>query len=175
MRFNLLIASSLIAAGLVLSACNSGGGSSAAPGGSQQLTSMNHQGGIGALKPIAMMNRDTKNECPSSKYLFCVDITPSSSGPYVCFSSGGSSCGGSQESPPYYAYGIIVNDKDKPPIRRLTEYWDPFPGDPTGQYIVETKALTPSKRVRFVDQVYICYEPSGVSCGTISDIGLIPQ
>ena len=174
MRLRLLIASSLVVAGLTVSACNRGGGSSAVPSGPQQSASTNRHGGVGALKPIPMVSRDTKNECPSSKYLYCVDITPSNSGPYVCFSSG-SSCGGPQESPPYYAYGIIVNDKDKPPIRRLTEYWDPFPGDPTGQYIVETKALTPSKRVRFVDQVYICYEPSGVSCGTISDIGLIPQ
>jgi hypothetical protein len=172
-RFSLLIASSLIAAALTVSACNRDGGSSAVPGGAQQAASMNRLGGLGALKPIAMMNRDTKNECPSSKYLYCVDITPSSSGPYVCFSSS-SSCGGSQQSPPYYAYGIIVSLKDKP-TRKLSEYWDPFPGNPTDQYIVETKPLKASKRVKYVDQVYVCLEPSGGSCGAISYIGLIPQ
>jgi hypothetical protein len=132
---------------------------------------MNHHGGLGDLKPIPVMNRDTKNPCPK-KYLYCEDITPSSSGPYVCFSSG-SSCSGSQKAPPYYAYGIIVNLKHKP-TGKLSEYWQPFPGDPTYQYIVETKPLKASKRVKFVDQVYICLQPSG-SCGAISDIGLIPQ
>ena len=173
MRLRLLIASSLVVAGLTVSACNRGGGSSAVPSGPQQSASTNRHGGVGALKPIPMVSRDTKNECPSSKYLYCVDITPSNSGPYVCFSSG-SSCGGPQESPPYYAYGIIVNLKDKP-ARKLSEYWDPYPGNPTGQYIVETGTLKSSKRVKYVDQVYVCLEPSGGSCGPVSSIGLIPQ
>ena len=48
MRFNHLVASSLLAVALTLSACNSGG-STAVPGGAQQSAPMNHHGGLGDL------------------------------------------------------------------------------------------------------------------------------
>jgi hypothetical protein len=155
----------------MLSACSGGSSSSTLPSAGAQQVAMGHGGGL--LKPVAMASRDAKNPCPSSKYIFCIDISASSSGPYLCFSSSGS-CGQSEESPGYYAYGYIDTPKGKA-SKKVSEDWSPFPGNPTFQYLLLKKApKKASKKVKYVDYVYACASPSG-SCGSTYAIGLIPQ
>ncbi|MBV9719470.1 MAG: hypothetical protein JOZ77_09120 [Candidatus Eremiobacteraeota bacterium] len=167
MRFPLLIASSAIAASLVLGACSGGTGSSSLPSSGAQQIAQGHT----SLIPVGL-HIDAKNPCPSSKYIFCIDVSASSSGPYVCFSS--DSCG-SPTSPVFYAYGYIDTTKGKSAAKKISEFWEPFPGNPTEQYLVLKKApKKASTKVKYVDYVYACTAPSS-GCGSTYAIGIIPQ
>jgi hypothetical protein len=162
-RLSLLLASSAVALSLALSACS--GSTSAVPSGSSVSSGqMAHH--LPQLK-FTGIHVDTKNPCPSSKYLFCVNLYPSSSGPYVQLYNGGSVA--------LSVYGNIVTKKGKP-TKKVTQYWSPNPDQPYSysyQYISETKALKASKKVKFVDQVWYCVYGTS-SCSNTYYIGIIP-
>lgn len=168
MRFTLLSASTALAAGLLLSACSSGG-SGSLPGSSQVAAPMGHHGAR-MIKLIAF-NPDTK--CPKKKYYLCVDISSSSSGPYVQFSE----CTSPSSCPPTYdlvASATITTVKGKSAKKKLSDTWSPSPGNPTYQYITELKPQKASKKPKFIDAVQACYYYYPSDCGSTYDVGLIP-
>jgi hypothetical protein len=170
-RFTLLMASSALAASLLLSACSSGSGSSAVPGGSQVAAPMSHHG-VGEMKLSAVSPLKGKNPCPSSKYLFCADITASSSGPYIEWSA----CTSGGSCPPTYdlnAQGVITTTKGKS-TKDLSSSWSPSPGNPTYGYITEVKPQKASKKVKFIDATSACYANYPSICSNTYDVGLIP-
>jgi hypothetical protein len=162
-RFTLLFASTALAAGLLLSACSSGS-SSAIPGGSQVAAPMSHHGQA-ALKPY-VVNPDKKNPCPSSKYYECFDISASSSGPYVEWSS--------TSTLTINGYDMLTTVKGKSADKKLSSDFSPDPGNPTYQYITELKPQKASTKVKFVDATYACYYLYPSVCSSTYYFGMIP-
>ena len=154
MRFTLLCASTALAASLVLSACSGGSGSSSAiPGGA---TAMGHhvaQMHLTAVSP----DRKSKNPCPSSKYYFCTDVSPSSSGPYVQWAA----CTSGGSCPPTYdlvASNAFFTKSGKPvKAKKLSSTWYPSPGNPTYEYITDVSYGSSNGKVKVVGETAACY------------------
>lgn len=153
MRFTLLCASTALAASLVLSACSGGSGSSSAIPGGSGSTAMGHH--VSQMH-VTAVNPDHKNPCPSSKYLFCTTVSPSSSGPYVQWSAcTSSSC------PPTYDL-VATNDfitKSGKPVKakKLSSTWYPSPGNPTYEYITDVSYGSSHGKVKVIGQTAACY------------------
>jgi hypothetical protein len=164
-RFTLLLASSALAASLVLSACSSGSGSSTIPGGGSSVAPMGHHGI--SLHAIAMKADKAKNPCPSSKYDACFGLNYGS-GPYVEWSA----CYSTYDCPPTYdivATADLTTPKDKavkPKV--MTQDWSPSPGNPTYQYITAGSKYKNGSKVRYVDATSAClyYYPSDCGAAT---------
>jgi hypothetical protein len=179
-RFSLLCAGAALAASLALSACSSGGNSpSALPSvAAQSLVTSQATGHTATLRLVAVRPA-AKNLCPPTKYSLCVYINSAagSTTATVCAVSNGGGCSWSQMTPVYYGYGYLFSLKNKPiSTNKLTEYWDPFPGNPSTQYVtVGNKDLTVSPKggPTIVDFIEECLQPSG-SC-SVYRVGLIPQ
>jgi hypothetical protein len=153
----------LAAAGLLLlAAC---GGS--AP------TSLGPAASVGASS-IAI-RYDVKNECPPSKYAYCVDVYP---GPYQPLVDWG--CTGSNCAPVYYIRSEFYTVGGVKAVRRFSEYWTPNPyysgpNSYTVQNVEERRTMLPRNRVEFVDNVQYCKGKAGSgSCGSFT-VGVIPQ
>ncbi len=136
MRFTLLCASTALAASLVLSACSGGSGSSSAiPGGA---TAMGHHVAQMHLTTVSP-DRKSKNPCPSSKYYFCTDVSPSSSGPYVQWAA----CISSSSCPPTYDLvarnAFFTSQARRYKAKKLSSTWYPSPGNPTYEYITDVQ------------------------------------
>lgn len=164
MRRNALLA--VLASGLMLAACSSA--SQAVPG---QPTGTAPASRHLAMHTVALVPT-AKNHCPSSKFLFCVTISPTGSGPYW-YECGNASCAGSQ----YDLVGtstITMTRSGKNMDRQLPSSFSPSPGNPTGAYVSEHKPFTPGANPKFTQTSSFCYYYSPSVCGSPIVIGLIP-
>jgi hypothetical protein len=159
-RLSLLGASAALAAGLVLSACNSNTGSSAntpSSAGPQVLTTV--QGHKLWVRPAPGVKTLSSPSCQYSKYSFCFYVIPGNSGPYVTTSDG---------TAKLYNVASIVKAKNDKVDKKFQTYFYPDPGDPTSQYIkYKGKGPKSPGTVKFTDiycigfSQYACANGSG--------------
>jgi hypothetical protein len=156
---------------LVLSACSGGSGSSSAiPGGA---TAMGHhvaQMHLTAVSP----DRKSKNPCPSSKYYFCTDVSPSSSGPYVQWAA----CTSSSSCPPTYDLVASNTFYNKPgtkviKAKNLSSTWYPSPGNPTYEYITDSHYGSSNGKVKVLGETSACYYYYPSVCSSTFPYGVI--
>jgi hypothetical protein len=170
-RHTLLAVAGTLTAAILLSACSGGGvGSSSVPGGGS-ATSMGHKQ---QMMKVTMVGHNSLT-CPYSKYLFCIGVTPSNSGPYVQWSA----CT-TYSCPSYYdlvAVGALTKVKGKAiKSKKVEQSWSPSPGNPTYQYIVEhKKQKANSKKVKAVDATSACYYYFPSVCSYTYYIGIFWQ
>jgi hypothetical protein len=119
------------------------------------------------------IHRDVRNECPRSKYAYCVDIYPGGYQALVDWGCTGSGCAPEFTMSSVFRTvpGVIAN-------RRFLVYWDPNPyysgpNDYTVQNVEERRAIPARNRVAFVDEIEYC-PTGGGSCGSFY-VGVIPQ
>jgi hypothetical protein len=116
------------------------------------------------------------NPCPSSKYLLCAGISPSSSGPQfgICISTSGNCSSGLIGD--WSWSSVLTTTKGKSASKKLSEVWSPNPGNPSDQYVTEKKKIKASKKgkVKFVDTFTACNVSDPSSCLSAA-AGLIPE
>jgi hypothetical protein len=127
--------------------------------------------GLAAL-PVAI-HHDTKNDCPPSKYAYCVDVYPGGYQALVDWGCTGSGCAPefTMSSEMRTFRGVNANEK-------FRVYWNPNPyySGPysyTVQYVEERRTMASRNRVAFVDTIQYCPTGSG-SCGSFN-VGVIPK
>ncbi len=132
MRLPLLLASGMLAAGLV--ACSSGGGSQALPSGAQGVAPMAHS----ALH-LAVNGGQRDASCPASDFT-CVTVNSASGGAVgICITSTGS-CSGTLPGP-FKWTSLIIKNKTGKKARKLHASFRPNPGNPTTDTITEKVVL----------------------------------
>jgi hypothetical protein len=164
-RSSISLASAVLAS-VLLAACSSG--SAPTIPGSQPAADFTHRPGAHAVAIVP----DHKNRCPSSAFTFCVDISPSSSGPYWDW-CGNASCSGA-------AYDLVATDSiamtksGKNMDKQLPSSWAPSPGNPSENYITEHKVFAPSPNPKFTETSQACYYYDPSDCSSVT-VGLIPS
>jgi hypothetical protein len=154
MRLSLLCASAAIATGLALSACSNGPGTSSAlpSAGSQTSPASRSLGQNPAIHLMPGVRPLTGPGC-SSVYAFCFYVTPHNPGPYVETSAGSG----------YELYNAawITRNSSGQIANAFKTYFDPYPGNPTYQYI-KYRGKNPKKPtpVKFTDYYCIGFSPS---------------
>lgn len=158
MRFTLLLASSALAASLVLSGCSTSGGSQAIPGGTQ--TSMGRHAAFEAH--VVGMKHDTS--CPSSFYE-CVEVSTSSpsSQEWCIVYSGTSDC--SDLYPGTWTWTSENNKVKKgnpgKKTKKIKSSWSPNPGNPSTLTIsVAKKAKNTKGKIKYAVQWEACNSAS---------------
>jgi hypothetical protein len=164
-RFTLLLASSALAASLVLSGCSTGG-SQAIPGGTQ--TAMSHHAGTPQLVVVGAKH-DTS--CPSD-YFVCAETSKSSPAEVgICISdSSPPSC--SSLAPGTWSWTAeSVKVKKGAPTSKKTKKingtWSPNPGNPS-TLTVTTKSKKSSKgKVKYAVYITACNSVSSCAAGYV--------
>ena len=169
-RHTLLAAAGTLAAAFLLSACSGSGIGSAVPGGST-ASSMGHKQ---SQMKLSMVGHNSLS-CPYSKYIFCMAVTASSSGPYMQWSA----CT-TYSCPSYYdlvATGALFKVKGKPiKTKKVSVAFDPSPGNPTYGYITEHKKQKPnSKKVKAYMATSACYYNFPSICSSTYNAGIFWQ
>lgn len=167
MRFSLLGASAVLAAGLALSACSSSTGPSASTGmpssgGQFQMVIQGHTATTHLMPGVKIMSGP---QC-GSQYNFCFYVMKGNAGPYVETSDGTS---------PLYNVGSIVKAKNGKVDKKFHSYFYPDPGDPTYQYInYKGKEVKKPTSVKWDDIYCISFTASGCAngSGAILNLGI---
>ena len=166
MRSSVFLAGAVLVAGL-LAACSGGGMAQTVPGSQGAVPTSRHLHGAHAVAMVPTV----RDRCPTSKFSFCVTISPSNSGPYWRW-CGNASCSGS-------SYDMLANDtiamtrSGKNMDRQLPSSWAPAPGNPTDNYITEHKSFTAGLNPKFTETSTACYYDVPSDCYTVV-VGLIP-
>jgi hypothetical protein len=157
MRFSILCASAGLAFGVALSGCSSSTGSSTSLPSSGAQGAVVRSDGHGLTTGLAPgVKRDIS--CNYSEFAFCIYVEPGNPGPYITSESG---------SGELYNAAYIERDNGKGKIdKKFKTYFDPYPGNPTSQYIVY-KGKAPKKpgNVKFIDFYCIGFAPSSCDNG----------
>ena len=139
MRFTLLLASSALAASLVLSGCSTNGSSQAIPGGSQ--TAMSHHTGQPTVFGVGAKHQTS---CPS-EYYECIEISKTSPGSqeWCIIYSGTSDC--TDLYPGTWTWSApAVKAKNGKKTKKVKCTFSPNPGNPT-TLTLSTKSKKSSK------------------------------
>ena len=152
MRFTLLLASSALAASLVLSACSTSGGSQAIPGGTQ--TTMARHGG----PQIELLGAKRNTSCPS-EYIACVEISPTSPAEqeWCIVYSGTSDC--SDLYPGTWTWDwptYKVKKKGFKGSKKIQASSSPNPGNPTFLTISTKKAKSTKGKIKYAVELIAC-------------------
>jgi hypothetical protein len=147
-RFTLLLASTALAASLVLSACS--GGSQALPGGAQSVAPMSHRGDLPAL----VNPQEDATTCPTSDgttYLECYSIKPGKKFKdqwcIVYSSKNNGTCDTSILYPGTWTWMVskVYQVSNMKPTKSITNSWKPNPGNPTENELKSSKTLKSTK------------------------------
>jgi hypothetical protein len=101
-------------------------------------------------RPAPGVKRMATSDCPSP-YVFCIEVVPGNSGPYVESSS----------TTDLYNAAYITRASTGKIDKKFKTYFSPDPGNPTYQYI-DYKGKAPKKlgKVKFSDYYCIGFSPS---------------
>ncbi len=166
MRFSLLLASSALIAGLVLSGCSTGG-SQALPGSSQ--SAMGHR--VGQPQIVGAGIQKTSGSCDYSLYLECVTVSKAS--PFTqewCISETGSCstpCCGTD-----WTWALPITTLKGKAYKKLKSAWDPNPGNPSTLTISGKKIKSSKGKVKYEGDLAACSPTYGCVYGSLP-IGII--
>jgi hypothetical protein len=162
-RFTLLLASSLLAASLALSACSTSGSSQAIPGGSS-VAPMGHQ----AAHFVAVgAKHDTS--CPS-EYFACFTIYAGSTTEEICISSSTCTSGLIGD---WTWKSKIVKAKNGKKYKKIKASFYPNPGNPVDITYVVKKIKNTHGKVKWAQNIEACNvsDPSSCMYGAVGLIG----
>jgi hypothetical protein len=161
-RFTLLLASSALAASLVLSACSTTGGSQSIPG-SQSAAPMSHQG-----PQFAAYGQKQQTSCPS-QYFVCITLAKGTTQEGICISTSGNCSSGLVGS--WNWANKITTTKGKK-YKKIKVSVSPNPGNPV-EFTYSVKKIKNTKgKVKWVDTLNACNVSDPSSCVT-GEIGLL--
>jgi hypothetical protein len=172
-RFTLLLASSALAASLVLSACS--GGTSSVPTGSQSVAPMGHSGGPQLILDGA--NKDTT--CPSStgsSYVDCYDVKTGKNKFQWCIVYSGETSCSSKLYPGTWTWtkGKVYQVSNGKKSKGIKSSWKPDPGNPTENTIKVKKSVgSTGGAVGYYTELEACN--SNGSCVGPDEIGIVVQ
>jgi hypothetical protein len=161
-RFTLLLASSALAASLVLSACS--GGSQTIPGGSTVAPMGHHAAQL--VAPGAQ--RDAS--CPAT-YFVCVTLYPGTTTQGICISTSGNCTTGLVGS--WNWSETITTVKTGKKYKKIKPSFSPNPGNPTTNSFKAKKVKNSHGKVKWAAALKACEVTNPASCiyGTIGLIG----
>ncbi len=169
MRLSLLCASSALAASLLLSACSTSGTSQAIPGGSQSVGAMGHHG---PQFVVSGQNGDAAS-CPTSVYVECINLSKKKGGSFgLCLSTSGNCTSGLVGD--WNWTTTVTNLKGKNEDKKISNSWDPNPGNPSTDTFKVHGKLRPSKQVKYIANITACEVTNPSSCVS-GEVGLIPK
>ncbi|MBV8530618.1 MAG: hypothetical protein JO104_04820 [Candidatus Eremiobacteraeota bacterium] len=159
MRFTLLMAAGVLAAGVGLAACSSGGGSQAFPG-AQSVAPMSHSG----LQFTVVGVRPDKVSCGSG-YITCVTVGKGAPGKAkICVQTTTGTC----PAPGTWTWKSKVLTLGGKPYKAIKGKIKPNPGDPITDTLSTKKKLKNSHgKVKYEQEVMACNSSSSCLTGYV--------